>query len=272
MNNKAFTLIELLVVIAIIGLLSSIVVVNLNIAREKARIAKAVSFSQQLYRTLGADAMGAWDFNENISDISGNGNNGEFVGAPSYQIGLTFSGGSLGKALSFNGSTDYVKIPDSASLDIGGSLTVAAWVKYNSAASAAEHAPVTKSGEYLLTSARTGDKVRFCIKVHDGTDWEPGACTATIYSLDIWYFVVGVYDSTAGNKLKIYVDGNLISQGNNTAAGPTTNELRIGTINPTYSLFHGLIDEVRIYSKALGSSEIRQYYAQSLFKYKLVNQ
>lgn len=43
MKNKGFTLIELLVVIAIIGILSSIAIVNLNSAREKARNAAAIA-------------------------------------------------------------------------------------------------------------------------------------------------------------------------------------------------------------------------------------
>ena len=42
MNKKGFTLVELLVVIAIIGILSSVAVVNLNTARDKAKDAKAM--------------------------------------------------------------------------------------------------------------------------------------------------------------------------------------------------------------------------------------
>ena len=48
MNKKGFTLVELLVVIAIIGILSSVAVVNLNSARDKARFAAAQATVSQL--------------------------------------------------------------------------------------------------------------------------------------------------------------------------------------------------------------------------------
>jgi len=52
MNRKGFTLIEMLVVIAIIGLLSSVVVIGLSGAREKARDARRVADIRQIQNAL----------------------------------------------------------------------------------------------------------------------------------------------------------------------------------------------------------------------------
>lgn len=51
-RNKAFTLMELLVVMAIIGILSSVVLTNLNGSRAKARDSKRIADIQQLRLVL----------------------------------------------------------------------------------------------------------------------------------------------------------------------------------------------------------------------------
>ena len=105
MRRPAFTLVELLVVVAIIGLLSTVATVATNAARDKSRITAGQSFGAQLNRTIGAETMGAWSFDEcsgtTFSDVSGNGNSG------SLGTGATFSTNTplkTGCSLAFNGS------------------------------------------------------------------------------------------------------------------------------------------------------------------------
>lgn len=54
-NRKGFTLIEMLVVVAIVGLLSSVVVVGVGGAREKARDTKRVADLRQIQTYLEAN-------------------------------------------------------------------------------------------------------------------------------------------------------------------------------------------------------------------------
>jgi len=67
---KGFTLIELLVVIAVIGFLSSIVLVSMQGAREKARRAKA---DQELQEILKAIMMAQIQNDKVLKDITGSG-------------------------------------------------------------------------------------------------------------------------------------------------------------------------------------------------------
>ncbi|HUV70899.1 MAG TPA: hypothetical protein VMW15_14650, partial [Terracidiphilus sp.] len=60
------------------------------------------------------------------ADSSGNGNNGANQNNPVWT-----SSGKIGDALTFSGSSQYVSVPDSSSLDISGSWTESAWVNFS---------------------------------------------------------------------------------------------------------------------------------------------
>ena len=66
-----------------------------------------------------------WSFDDcTAKDVSGNGHGGS-------QIGTTCSDGINKKSLTFNGSSDYVEVPNTTELSLTTAMTVSAWVKPN---------------------------------------------------------------------------------------------------------------------------------------------
>jgi prepilin-type N-terminal cleavage/methylation domain-containing protein len=266
LKTKSFTLIELLVVIAIIGLLASIVVVNINSARDKARIAKSVSFSGQIYQTLGSEAFVAWDFNDNTQDNSSNGNNcvnsgGVFVSS------LVFSGGSFGKALSFNGSNAYCGNSALNNLQ-NNQLTMELWLKMGGQSTSFQH-PIGLGGGHSATLYIAPNSYTLCWKFNSigGVREE-----TSITDIDTnWHQVVVSYD---GTNIRAYIDGVFIKS--DTASGQivySDNSLFIGTTGsgaiPGGNYTNALIDEVKIYNKSFSSAQIQKHYAEELTSHQL---
>jgi hypothetical protein len=202
----------------------------------------------------GADPslVGWWKFDEGsgttANDSSGNENHGTFNGDPQWV------NGKFGKALKFDGSADYLAAPDSESLDINGDqLSIVAWINGESW-SLAKHivrkiADEPASPIYVFRVQP--DQVRAILSTSAGNTTIQGT---TVLPTNEWIHVALAYD---GGEARIYVNGQLdVSSNVSGEITQSNNELRIGLGDPA-GYFHGTIDDVRIYNKALTQEEIQ---------------
>ncbi|MFH1713572.1 MAG: LamG-like jellyroll fold domain-containing protein [Patescibacteria group bacterium] len=265
-KSKGFTLIELLVVIAIIGMLSSIVLVNTRGSREKARIAKALEFSQTIHNSLGSEAVGIWDFDScNAQDSSGYGNNGTINGAvcSSDTPYLVLGQGNGKHSLSFDGVDDYVEIP-SINLGINRYITLSFWVNYS-------HVPDSNTywGEFLFFGRQfilsiKGSGSQAQIRTYFWNN-PTGSMTSNSFEPQQWNHIVFTFD---GSAQKVYLNGALLT------TFPSTGNIYNGSGTLNVNKYagdgdwgSGTIDDVHIYSQALSQSQIQQHYAEGLLKH-----
>ena len=210
--------------------------------------------------TLDDNLIGYWGLNEGsgsiVHDLTSNGNNGTINGA-------TWVEGESGKALSFNG-TDYVTIPNSPVLQISNEFTIQAWVKINKLGPNYQGI-ITKSNEYMLRveNDAEGNHIEFFVLVNGG--WRE-ASGHFVPNIGEYYLITGVFDNTlqSGN-LKLYINKTLCDLG--TVSGSingTVNPLQIGRIGSN-SYLRGIVDEFRIYTKALSANEIVSLFNTASF-------
>ena len=292
MKNKAFTLIELLVVIAIIGLLASIVLVNLTGQRQKARIARGLQFSQSLHHSFGAYAVGVWDFNDPADpgqalDASGYSNHGTIYGAkydcddnPYHIVGQ----GEGRCSLSFDGESHYVDVGNNSSLDVTEELTVGAWVNFKFLdytggtgklqGIGGKGYPDTlapNKGWWFSYDNRNNRKTftYTCFGnavggYSGGGNNFTGAVYEYTFEVGGWYHIAFAVTQT---EAKLYINGTQhgpTKSINNLDLSDTTRTLRVGRLSTSGNFFNGFIDEVRIYEQALKTSQIEYLYYAGL--------
>src|SRR5262249_33813075 len=209
--------------------------------------------------TPSTGLIAAYNFNEGsgttVNDASGHGITGTVHGT------TWTTGGRYGNALSFNGSSSYVDLGNPALLQITGSMTWSAWVKAG-ANPADDGQIVTKSnnvsGWQLKTSNDTGPQT-FGTAVARANNAYAQRYSRTVRTLNVWYHVAGVYNATA-QTLDIYVNGVL---DNGTLSGTIPAQQVIPSVNVNIGrrsggfYFNGIIDDVRIYNRALSQAEIQ---------------
>lgn len=278
-KEKSFTLIELLIVIAVVGMISSIILVNLNLPeqRKKAQIGRALEFSSSILNALGSEGVGTWNFDEGsgstAKDSSGYKNNCSIIG-PTYtsETPQSITGTGSGKyALSFDGADDYLDCGSDPSLIPSSAFTFEAWIYPKKIMCSKENdsCPLWGTGAnaygHIIAIAQNG--FLWFYTLHN--EWDPFDSDKPV-AINTWTHVVFTWD---GNKKRIYINGVL--SGEKSISTPLKNlpPTWIGRKGDSHSgYFDGYIDEVRIYGQGLTTTQIREHYVQGLKKHNLTYQ
>jgi hypothetical protein len=205
-----------------------------------------------------------WKFDEGqgtkVYDLSGNGNNGTLNLGTSGNTdpSKAWVPGKFGTALSFDGVDDYVGVPNSASLNLS-EQTIEFWFTPPSGSGYNWQFPYMRKNDattrnYYIYGARPGEAIVYEIR-DPSNNYHSLVGNKTNYEIGKWYHFAGTYKPTTG-EWKIFINGQLDAQKIEIFTPGTNNaSVIIGG-----SLFNGLIDEVRIYNRALSEEEIRYLY------------
>ncbi|MBF0478305.1 MAG: LamG domain-containing protein [Candidatus Omnitrophica bacterium] len=213
-----------------------------------------MSLIQPAWADIITGLVGWWKMDEGTgtattADSSGQGNTGNLVNSPGWVPG------KMGQALSFDGATNYVVSNNNIGLSSNQARTVTGWFTQNSL-----------SKRNVLGFGSQGGALTFDIiadggmgKVYGhfyggGNDTSAGAPS---YSAGVWYHFALVYD---GATASFYLNG-VFTNSKVITLNTTDSPFKIGTGTWTgIGSFNGLVDDVRVYNRALTAQDVADLY------------
>ncbi|HRI71826.1 MAG TPA: hypothetical protein PK156_46655, partial [Polyangium sp.] len=196
--------------------------------------------------------VGWWRGESDMNDASGNENNGA-SGTGTGITPVTYMAGQVGNGFALTGSS-FVQVPNSASLQITGAMTMSAWIR-PATMTARIFDKITAGGAdgYLLDMV--GGQLRMIIPPRTFG-------TPTNIPMNVWTHVAGTWDGTTG---RLYVNGSLVRTSSGTAMPIPSNmlPLRIGADSNGNNRFNGFIDEAAVHNVALTQAQIQAMATQS---------
>src|SRR3989338_9062014 len=213
------------------------------------------------YIGLTNGLVGYWSFDGKdmagvtAYDRSGNANNGTLTNGPVRTIG------KIGQALNFDGTNDYINAGAGASLSITGPVSICAWVRAD-ALPGIEHAIVgtlnesTGDQHYTLSVQTDGSVFFFWSNAWNYEIWRTGSGLITTKK---WQHICGVRISDSDVRIFIDGSGRSVSNIGDFSIPVASGNLLISDDTSDYD-WHGSIDDVRVYNRALSGDEIKRLY------------
>ena len=202
-----------------------------------------------------------------VSWWPGEGNANDVVGANhgTLQGGTTFTTGMIGQAFSFDGTDDFVLVPDSPDLTLPGDVTFTFWAKrtvfdgtWSNMFGKGDN-PVSYRLAFAPSNHLAAD-----FEHDDGSDEDIGGPLVDDFD---WHHYAYVRD---GNTHHLFLDGVEEASGSfiGTAAAAVGEPVVIGVLRsePDPSdrqFFGGIVDEVKLFNRALTDEEVQAIFNES---------
>ena len=204
-------------------------------------------------RSATPGLVAAFSFDEGsgttVTDASGTGNNGTTANT------TWVAAGRYGKALTFNGTSSRVNVPDATALHLSTGMTLEAWVNPTTVSNSWRDVIYKGNDNYFLEATSTGGSAPA-----GGGIFGNGSATTTVkaptaLTRSTWSHIALTYD---GATLRLFVNGTQVAtQARTGAIRTSTNPLQIGSDSIFGQYFSGSIDEVRVYNRALTAAEVQ---------------
>jgi hypothetical protein len=208
--------------------------------------------------------VGYWPFDEGTGTIAYDYSGSNATGSWQGTLGSQWTTGRVGTyAGNFDGSTNYISMPNTAALNPSGDFTLSAWIK----TSASSTMGATQGRIISKRNGAGGNAYEMYVTQGGGSTLNsyigtPGGLVFPDTSQGVadaqWHYVVTQH---SGANDVMYVDGQVFSVGGYAGSVSSTAPFYIGNASFSNLFWPGLIDDVRLYSRALSATEISALYS-----------
>jgi hypothetical protein len=207
-------------------------------------------------------------------DTSGNGHDGTpSADPPTPSVSVPPTGFPNGRSLSFSGTNQFLDLGNPPGLDIEGPVTISAWVRLlshdgfrNIVAHGWTHEPNHELALRVQGPGAVPGEPGVPSPVYEFVTWDGANHSALAPipegDLDAWHHLCGVYD---GARYRLFRDGQLLAEQADPVAPMRVEQAwsigargMPGGFDPRY--LRGMVDEVRIYGRALSDAEVRALF------------